>query len=87
MDSEKSQKKKDKENHVYYKVQIMSSASQIPLDDTVFKGHRKIEEIYFNGKYKYTIGETQNYKDIIRQLKKIRDDFPDAFVIKISPEN
>ena len=87
MDSEKSQKKKDKENHVYYKVQIMSSASQIPLDDTVFKGHRKIEEIYFNGKYKYTIGETQNYKDIIRQLKKIREDFPDAFVIKISPEN
>ncbi|WP_461629705.1 MlaD family protein [Labilibaculum euxinus] len=87
MDSEKSQKKKDKENHVYYKVQIMSSASQIPLDDTEFKGHRKIEEIYFNGKYKYTIGETQNYKDIIRQLKKIRDDFPDAFVIKISPEN
>ncbi|MUP38309.1 MlaD family protein [Labilibaculum euxinus] len=87
MDSEKSQKKKDKENHVYYKVQIMSSASQIPLDDTVFKGYRKIEEIYFNGKYKYTIGETQNYKDIIRQLKKIRDDFPDAFVIKISPEN
>ncbi|WP_320019246.1 MlaD family protein [Labilibaculum manganireducens] len=87
MDSEKYQKKKDKENHVYYKVQIMSSASQIPLDDTAFKGHRKIEEIYFNGRYKYTIGETQNYKDIIRQLKKIRDDFPDAFVIKISPEN
>lgn len=87
LDSEKSQKKRDKENQVYYKVQIMSSSSQIPLDDTAFKGHRKIEEIYFNGKYKYTIGETQNYKDIIRQLKKIRDDFPDAFVIKISPEN
>ena len=87
MDSEKSQKKKDKANQVYYKVQIMSSPSQIALDDAVFKGHRKIEEFYFNGKYKYTIGETQNYKDIIRQLKKIRDDFPDAFIIKISPEN
>lgn len=87
MDSEKSQKKRDKENQVYYKVQVMSSSSQIALDDAAFKGHRKIEEIYFNGRYKYTIGDTQNYKDIIQQLKKIRDDFPDAFIIKISPEN
>lgn len=87
MDSDKSQKKKDKANQAYYKVQILSSSSQVALDDAIFKGHRKIEEIYFNGKYKYTIGETQNYKDIIRQLKKIRDDFPDAFVIKISPES
>ncbi|PKQ64224.1 hypothetical protein BZG02_05225 [Labilibaculum filiforme] len=87
MDSEKSQKKRDKENQIYYKVQIMSSSTQIPLDSPAFKGHKKIEEIYFNGKYKYTIGDTQNYKDIIRQQKKIRDDFPDAFVIKISPKN
>lgn len=87
LNSEKSKKLSDKLNQVYYKIQIMSSTTQIALDDAVFKGHRKIEEIYFNGRYKYTIGETQNYKDIIRQLKKIRDDFPDAFIIKISPEN
>jgi len=87
LDSDKSQKKKDKANQVYYKIQIISSSSQIALNNSIFKGHRKIEEIYFNGKYKYTIGETQNYKEIIRQLKKIRNDFPDAFVIKISPEN
>lgn len=87
MNSKKSQKKRDKLNQVYYKVQIMSSSNQIALDDPELKGHKKIEEIYFNGRYKYTIGETQNYKEIIRQLKKIRDDFPDAFVIKISPKN
>lgn len=87
MDSNKSQKKKDKEQRVFYKVQILSSSNQIALDDPIFKEHRRIEEVYFNTKYKYTIGDTQNYKEIIRQLKKIRQDFPDAFIIKITPEN
>ena len=87
MNSEKSQKKRDQLNQIYYKIQIMSSSCQVALGDPEFKGHKNIEEIYFNGRYKYTIGETQNYKEIIRQLKKTRDDFPDAFVIKISAKN
>ncbi|WP_372755343.1 MlaD family protein [Labilibaculum sp.] len=86
LNSEKSKKKTDKLNQVYYKVQILSSLTPISLNDPAFKGKQKVEEIYFNGRYKYTIGETQNYKEIIRQLKKIRDDFPDAFIIKISPQ-
>lgn len=87
LNSEKSKKKSDQLNKVYYKVQILSSTSQISLKDPVFKGRQKVEEVYFNGRYKYTIGETQNYKEIIRQLKKVKADFPDAFIIKISSEN
>ncbi|MDE5417044.1 MlaD family protein [Labilibaculum sp. DW002] len=87
MNSDKSKKKRDKLNQVYYRVQILSASKQIALDDTSLKGHKKVQEIFFNGRYKYTIGHTQNYKEIIRQLKKIKEDFPDAFVIKISPEN
>jgi len=86
MNSDKSQKKRDKAKQVYYRIQIMSSVSPIPLDDPSFKRNKGIEEVYFNGRYKYTTGNTQNYKEIIRQLKKIREDFPDAFIIKITPE-
>ena len=87
MASDRAQKKKDKEKDTYYQVQIMSSPSPTPLDDAAFKGYKKINEIYFNGKYKYSVGHTKNYKEIIRQLRKVKQDFPDAFVIKISPEN
>ncbi len=87
MDSDKSKKKRDKLNQVYYRVQIMSSSKQITLDDPSLKDQKKVQEIYFNGRYKYTVGHTQNYKEIIRLLKKTKGNFPDAFVIKISPEN
>lgn len=87
MNSEKSKKKRDQANQIYYRVQILSSSKQISLDSPVFNGRKKIQEIFFNGQYKYTIGHTQNYKEIIRQLKKIKENYPDAFVIKISPDN
>lgn len=86
-DSDKTKKTRDKEKEVFYRIQIMSATNQIPLDDSAFKGYKNIEEIYFNGKYKYTIGNTQNYKEIIHQLKKAKEDFPDSFVIRISPED
>ncbi|RUT80008.1 MlaD family protein [Ancylomarina longa] len=84
--AEKNKKKQNKDKKVFYRIQIMSSLSQVSVDDPAFKQYRNIEEIYFNGRYKYTIDETQNYKEIIRKLKKAKADFPDAFIIKITPE-
>ncbi|MCY1633588.1 MlaD family protein [Marinifilum sp. D737] len=87
MNSNKTKKKLDKEKQTHYRVQILSSKSQVDLNDPIFKGYKKIEEVYYNGLYKYTLDDTQNYKEIIRKLKRIKADFPDAFIIKITPED
>ena len=87
LNSNKTKKKLDKEKQTHYRIQILSSKSQVSLDDPVFKGYKKIDEVYYNGLYKYTLEDTQNYKEIIRKLKRIKDDFPDAFIIKITPED
>lgn len=86
LSSNKTKKKLDKEKQTHYRIQILSSKSQVSLDDPIFKGYKKIDEVYYNGLYKYTLEDTQNYKEIIRKLKKVKQDFPDAFIIKITPE-
>ncbi|WP_321281416.1 MlaD family protein [Marinifilum fragile] len=87
MNSNKTKKKLDKEKQTHYRVQILSSKAQVDLNDPIFKGYKKIDEIYYNGLFKYTLEDTQNYKEIIRKLKRIKADFPDAFIIKITPED
>jgi phospholipid/cholesterol/gamma-HCH transport system substrate-binding protein len=87
LNSDKTKKKLDKEKQAHYRIQILSSKSQVELNDPVFKGHKKVKEVYYNGLYKYTLEDTQNYKEIIRKLKRIKADFPDAFIIKITPED
>ncbi|WP_321298466.1 MlaD family protein [Marinifilum fragile] len=87
MNSNKTKKKLDKEKQTHYRVQILSSKAQVDLNDSIFKGYKKIDEIYYNGLFKYTLEDTQNYKEIIRKLKRIKADFPDAFIIKITPED
>lgn len=84
--SGKTQKRKNKEEFVEYRVQIKTSKKQLNLNDPVFKGRKKVDEIYYNGIYKYTVGRTNKYKEIIRILKQTNKNFPNAFIIKITPE-
>lgn len=84
--SGKTQKRKNKEEFVEYRVQIKTSKKQLNLNDPVFKGQKKVDEIYYNGIYKYTVGRTNKYKEIIRVLKQTNKNFPNAFIIKITPE-
>ncbi|MFA8436104.1 MAG: MlaD family protein [Marinifilaceae bacterium] len=85
--TERTRKQEDKAKGVFYQVQIHSSSTPIPLTDKIFKSHKNIQELSFGGKYQYTIGNTQSYREIIRVLKKAKKDFPEAFIIKLSPEN
>jgi len=80
--SGKTQKRKNKEEFVEYRVQIKTSKKQLNLNDPVFKGQKKVDEIYYNGIYKYTVGRTNKYKE----LKQTNKNFPNAFIIKITPE-
>ncbi|MBO7438953.1 MAG: N-acetylmuramoyl-L-alanine amidase [Bacteroidales bacterium] len=67
--------------NIYFRVQIKSSPKKIPLNSKEFKGLKNVEEIQIDGVYKYTIGKTQNYKDIVNKQSEVRKTIPDAFVI------
>ena len=68
---------------VYYKVQLKSSPSKIPLTDKSFKGLTGIEETKLDGVFKYTLGKTQSYSEIVKLQTEVRKKIPDAFVIAV----
>jgi N-acetylmuramoyl-L-alanine amidase len=72
-----------KAEDIYYKVQLKSSVVKIPLDDKSFKGIPDIEETKIDGTYKYTVGKTQNLKEITNLQNEVRKKIPDAFVIAV----
>ncbi len=68
------------DNKTYFRVQVKWSKKPIPLSSKEFKG-LKVDELKLDGLYKYTLGKTQNYNEIIALQKKTREKIKDAFVI------
>ena len=63
-----------------FKVQILVSSSKLAPGDARFKGVK--EECYKEGgMYKYTVGESNDYDEIVGVKKKISDKFKEAFII------
>ncbi len=71
------------DNKIYYKVQIKSSIKPIDLNARELKGIKNIDEIYTGGRYKYAIGNEQNFEKVKQLQYEIRAIFPDAFVIAV----
>ncbi|MBQ1697930.1 MAG: N-acetylmuramoyl-L-alanine amidase [Bacteroidales bacterium] len=69
------------DNKIYFRVQIKSNPKKIPLNSKEFKGLKNIDEILIDGVYKYTIGKTQNYQEILKKQAEVRKTIKDAFVI------
>ncbi|MCQ2253558.1 MAG: N-acetylmuramoyl-L-alanine amidase [Bacteroidales bacterium] len=66
---------------VYFRVQVKSSTEKIPTNSRVFKGMKNIDEILIDGVYKYTVGKTQDFNEILALQKSTRETFKDAYVI------
>ena len=68
---------------IIYKMQIVTSRKSIPLIAANFKGLEGVNVYFDNGLYKYTVGETTNYKYATTVLKeRIRKlGFKNAFVV------
>ncbi len=77
------EKKQNDESAVFFKIQIASAHNQIEKSDPFFKTLENIEEIKYNGMYKYTVGSATDYDEINKLKQKIEDLYPDAFVIAI----
>jgi N-acetylmuramoyl-L-alanine amidase len=77
------EKQQNDESAVFFKIQIASAHNQIEKSDPFFKTLENIEEIKYNGMYKYTVGSATDYDEINKLKQKIEDLYPDAFVIAI----
>ena len=71
------------EEDISFKVQISSSRKQILVNSDYFKGLKNVEEIKVNKTYKYVVGNEIKYKDILEYREKIKEYFPDAFIIAV----
>lgn len=74
--------KNSKNDIIIYRVQLFTSDRKLNDNAKEFKGLNPIWRYFENGIYKYTYGESQNFKDIQIELNKIKEKFPDAFIIK-----
>ncbi|MDM8158356.1 N-acetylmuramoyl-L-alanine amidase [Labilibaculum sp. K2S] len=64
-----------------YCIQIKSSTKQIPLNSAAFNQLENIKERMSDGVYKYTVGSTDKYKEIVILQKEIRKVINDCFVV------
>ena len=67
---------------IVYKVQILTSDKRLPAHSPKLKGYKT--NFYQEGKiYKYTYGESSDFKEIQKIQRKISKDFPEAFIIRM----
>jgi N-acetylmuramoyl-L-alanine amidase len=67
-------------SNLTYKVQILTSDKKLTARSPLLKGYKA--DFYIQNKmYKYTYGESSDWKEINKILKKVSKDFKDAFVI------
>lgn len=65
-----------------YKIQIMASAAPLDSNGESFKGLKPVSSFRENNLYKYTYGESTERLEMESLLVKIKEIFPDAFIIK-----
>ncbi len=68
---------------IEFKVQIAASTKPVALNSNAFKGLKGVKEYRVGNIYKYAIGSSQTFQDIIPYSKTIKEKFPDAFIIAV----
>lgn len=66
---------------IVFKVQILTSSRQLHVNSSHFKGLKEIESFKEDNIYKYTYGNTTDYKEAVKTKEEIKEKFPDAFII------
>lgn len=83
IENDSSVSKKEEKTVITFKVQIKSSRKRIPITPKNFKNLNGIDEIVYDGNYKYTIGNKNSYSEIVEYCQQIRKKYPDAFIIAL----
>ncbi|MCL2650614.1 MAG: N-acetylmuramoyl-L-alanine amidase [Candidatus Azobacteroides sp.] len=67
---------------IVYKVQILASSSELPLNSPQLKGYKASRYVDTDGLYKYTFGSSTDPDEISQLKAAAKKDFPDAFTVK-----
>jgi N-acetylmuramoyl-L-alanine amidase len=68
---------------VIFKIQILASATKVPLSDSRFRDYNKVTEYKVGKIYKYAVDGSGSYDEINANCKKLQEHFPGAFVIAV----
>ncbi|MBN2480970.1 MAG: N-acetylmuramoyl-L-alanine amidase [Bacteroidales bacterium] len=68
---------------IEFKVQVTASSKSIPLNAPLFEGLEKVSEFKVDGLFKYAVGSSPTFEEIMTYSGKVRERFPDAFIIGI----
>jgi N-acetylmuramoyl-L-alanine amidase len=68
---------------IVFKVQVLVSSKKLASNAEQLKQLTNVEEIQVNGLYKYCVGNMQSYTEILNFCEKIREIYPDAFIIAL----
>lgn len=68
-------------DELIFRVQISSSVKKLPKNSTVFKGLKNVDEIFYDGVYKYNIGATDNLEKITKIHSEVQKTIPEAFIV------
>lgn len=66
---------------IVFKVQIFALNRSLRPGSQQFKGHKDVVSYRDGNVFKYTIGSTSNYNDIVKLRKSLSEDFPESFII------
>jgi N-acetylmuramoyl-L-alanine amidase len=70
-------------NQVVFSIQLASSRNKTPAGPASFKGYEHVRIIQDGRWYKYLVGQEPDYNEILEQCLKVKQDFPDAFVVAV----
>ncbi len=80
-------KRTNQKHNITFRVQIKSSTARIKDGSAQLKGFKNVKEYNFKGVYKYYVGESNGFKEIIKIQAKVREKVPDAFVVAFKNDN
>jgi N-acetylmuramoyl-L-alanine amidase len=66
---------------IVFRVQIKTSTDKIKAGSSEFHGYDTVKEYSFKGIYKYYVGNTSDFNEILKLQAEVRKKIPDAFVV------
>jgi N-acetylmuramoyl-L-alanine amidase len=70
-------------SELLFMVQVGTSPVKMEIKSSNFKGLNDVEEIPGQGRYRYASGKFTEYADAVSYRKKIKNIYPDAFVVAV----
>ena len=69
------------ENQLVFAIQVASSRSKTSTSPASFKGYRDVDILEDGRWFKYIVGKSLSYPEVLDHCKIVKKDFPDAFVV------